>query len=133
MTTKFAFDYSIGCVVRAIEDTTEFTGQRLGEISVSDAILSAANALIASRHEEEMNRLHVMGAQVEATRTAVKLLLAVIESKGVAPVADDLTDHERKVIFGALEADYIQNGEAKTIDELDARRMRLRFKKIAGL
>ncbi len=122
-----AFDHAIGYLVRAIGDTTEFTGQRLGEISVSDAILSATNALIASRHEQETERRKAMYAQIDVLRSIADALQARSDERQ----ALRLTDRESLVVYRALEADYIQSGVPSSIQEMDA--ALLRFKKIAGL
>lgn len=93
------------------------------EAGPAAAILIAAHALIAKLDAIETSH-----------REAMRDLQESLDFLGAQPEGDEPTlrptDHEREVIYRALEEDYLQNHKAESIGQMDA--MLRRFKLLAG-
>ena len=86
------------------------------------SICLSTHALIAKLDSMETSLLDVLGD----LRESVDFLAAVHDDLGEAP-----TEHERMVIYRALEGDYFAHSIPENIKEMDA--VLARFKKLAGL
>lgn len=92
--------------------------------SPAAAILISTHALIAKLDSMETSQLEAL----RDLRESIDFIAARLDGDDAS---DAPKEHERMIMYRALEADYIVHGDPPSIKEYDA--ALLRFKKLAGL